>query len=57
MDKLEKFLNQHLNNSVETIIKESFTDVNTFVANVPQSDDITYLPLPLTDNKSENLIF
>jgi len=45
MDKLEKFLNQHLNNSVETIIKESFTDVNTFVANVPQSDDITLLAI------------
>ena len=42
-EKFINFLNQSLNHPIETIIKESFTDINDFVGTAPQSDDITLL--------------
>ena len=44
-EKFEKFLKENLNHPVETIIKKSFADVNDFVEDAPQSDDITLLGL------------
>jgi phosphoserine phosphatase RsbU/P len=44
-EKLENFLKQRLAVPIETIIKESFTDVNTFVDGALQSDDITLLTI------------
>jgi len=44
-EKLENFLNNRLTLPVETIIKNSFTDVSDFVGLAPQSDDITLLGL------------
>lgn len=43
--KFESFLAQNLNLPVETIIKNSFAEVNEFVGDAPQSDDITLLGL------------
>lgn len=37
------FLNQNLNLPIETIIKRSFAEVNAFVGEAPQWDDITLL--------------
>jgi sigma-B regulation protein RsbU (phosphoserine phosphatase) len=42
-EKFKNFLNHRLDLPVEKIIKESFSDVNDFVAGAPQSDDITLL--------------
>lgn len=44
-EKYEKFLNNNLNLPIETVIKNSFTDVYDFVDGAPQSDDITLLGL------------
>jgi sigma-B regulation protein RsbU (phosphoserine phosphatase) len=44
-DKLEKFLHQRHHLPIETIIKDSFTDINVFVDAAPQSDDITMLAI------------
>jgi phosphoserine phosphatase RsbU/P len=44
-DKLKNLLNQRLHLPIETIIKDSFTDVNVFVDAAPQSDDITMLAI------------
>ncbi len=41
--KFEEFLNNNVNQSIETIINKSFTDVSDFVDGAPQSDDITLL--------------
>lgn len=41
----EDFLNEHLNCSIETVVKESLTTVEKFVGDAPQSDDITFLGL------------
>lgn len=42
-ERFANFLNHRLNLPVETIIKESFTDVYTFVDGAPRFDDITLL--------------
>ncbi len=42
-EKFENFLKENRNHPVETIIKKTFTDVNDFVDDAPQSDDITLL--------------
>jgi sigma-B regulation protein RsbU (phosphoserine phosphatase) len=44
-EKLESFLNQRFHLPIETIIKDSFTDINVFVDAAPQSDDITMLAI------------
>lgn len=44
-EKLENFLKLRLSVPIKTIIKESFSDVNTFTAGAPQSDDITLLSI------------
>lgn len=51
-ERFINFLNQRLNLPVENIIKETFTDVNDFVAGAPQFDDITLLGLTFNGNKS-----
>jgi sigma-B regulation protein RsbU (phosphoserine phosphatase) len=51
-ERFENFLNQRLNLPVENIIKETFTDVNDFVAGAPQFDDITLLGLTFNGNES-----
>lgn len=42
-EKFINFLNHSLNLPIETLIKKSFTDINDFVGNAPQSDDISLL--------------
>jgi sigma-B regulation protein RsbU (phosphoserine phosphatase) len=42
-EQFENFLNQCLDLPVETIIKNSFTEITDFVGGAPQSDDITLL--------------
>ncbi len=42
-DRFENFLKENLQLSPEALIKKSFIDVNDFVGNAPQSDDITLL--------------
>jgi sigma-B regulation protein RsbU (phosphoserine phosphatase) len=44
-ERLEEFLGLRLDNSIESIIKESLDDVNVFVDGAPQSDDITLLSI------------
>jgi sigma-B regulation protein RsbU (phosphoserine phosphatase) len=51
-ERFKDFLNQRLNLPVENIIKETFTDVNDFVAGAPQFDDITLLGLTFNGNES-----
>lgn len=41
--RFERLLKQSLNLPIETIIKNTFTDVNDFIEDAPQSDDITLL--------------
>lgn len=41
--RFESLLKQSLNLPIETIIKNTFTDVNDFIEDAPQSDDITLL--------------
>ena len=48
--KFEYFLNNNLDLSVETIIKESFDDVCGFVDGAPQSDDITLLGISFNND-------
>jgi phosphoserine phosphatase RsbU/P len=43
--KLENFLLQHLDVPIETIIKDTFVEVDAFVDGAPQSDDITLLAI------------
>ena len=42
-EKFENFLSHCLDLPVETIIKKSLTEINDFVGDAPQSDDITFL--------------
>jgi sigma-B regulation protein RsbU (phosphoserine phosphatase) len=42
-EKFIHLLNHCINLPIERIIKNSFTDINDFVGNAPQSDDITLL--------------
>jgi sigma-B regulation protein RsbU (phosphoserine phosphatase) len=51
-ERFKNLLNQRLNQPVESIIKETFTDVNDFVAGAPQFDDITLLGLTYNGNES-----
>lgn len=44
-EKLEKLLIRLMGSSVETIVNETFSDVKNFVAEAPQSDDITILTI------------
>lgn len=43
--KFEGFLINNLDQTIEAVIKKTFTDVNDFVDGAPQSDDITLLGL------------
>jgi sigma-B regulation protein RsbU (phosphoserine phosphatase) len=51
-EKLENFLLQHLDVPIETIIKDTFVDVDAFVDGAPQSDDITLLAIAYNGNDS-----
>jgi len=44
-ERLETYLNSHLDHPVDDIVKNMFQEVNSFSADVPQSDDITLLTI------------
>jgi sigma-B regulation protein RsbU (phosphoserine phosphatase) len=51
-EKLENFLLQHLDVPIETIIKDTFIEVDAFVDGAPQSDDITLLAIAYKGKES-----
>jgi phosphoserine phosphatase RsbU/P len=53
-DKLESFLGEHLSDPIESIVRESFNDVNAFAGTAPQSDDITLLAVSYNGNNKQD---
>jgi phosphoserine phosphatase RsbU/P len=49
-EKLESFLLQRLNIPIESIVKESLTEVSAYVGDASQSDDITLLAIAYSGN-------
>ena len=50
-DRLKDSLNKHCNTDAESLCKAVLNDVDTFVGEAPQFDDITMLSLKLKDKK------